>query len=118
MSKVDDVFDFADELIDEWGHYVTFVRKENLSTTPRLERPLKPRCASKSSRQQLDISEFGVCTNQRRQDYPRPSSQLHLITEQDYQSLGERSRRAHESNRTRHLRGDRPVAYVIIARPQ
>ena len=29
MSKVDDVFDFADELIDEWGHYVTFVRKEN-----------------------------------------------------------------------------------------
>ena len=29
MSKVDDVFDFADELIDEWGHFVTFVRKEN-----------------------------------------------------------------------------------------
>ena len=35
MSKVDDVFDFADELIDEWGHYVTFVRKENSVYDPR-----------------------------------------------------------------------------------
>ena len=29
MSKVDDVFDFADELVDEWGSPAVFVRREN-----------------------------------------------------------------------------------------
>ena len=49
MSKVDDVFDFADELIDEWGHYVTFVlNDENSVYDPETGATTNRRRASKS----------------------------------------------------------------------
>ena len=39
MSKVDDVFDFADELIDEWGQTVTLVLNDgNPIYNPETER--------------------------------------------------------------------------------
>ena len=82
MSKVDDVFDFADELIDEWGHYVTFVRKENSIYDPETGSTTESetRQQVKVVISKLDISEYGGLYQQkRRQDHPRPRpSQLHL----------------------------------------
>ena len=61
MSKVDDVFDFADELIDEWGHYVTFVRKENSVYDPETgsTTETETRQQVKVVISKLDISEYG-----------------------------------------------------------
>ena len=61
MSKVDDVFDFADELIDEWGHFVTFVRKENSIYDPETGATTETETRSqvKVVISKLDISEYG-----------------------------------------------------------
>ena len=82
MSKVDDTFDFADELIDEWGHYVTFVRKENSVYDPETgtTTETETRKQVKVVISKLNIREYeGSVPSQRRQNHPRPSaSRLHL----------------------------------------
>ena len=83
MSKVDDVFDFADELIDEWGHYVTFVRKENSVYDPETgsttETETRQQVKVVISKLRHLVSTEVLYQAKRRQDHPRPRpGQLHL----------------------------------------
>ena len=124
MSKVDDVFDFADELIDEWGHYVTFVRKENSVYDPETgsTTETETRQQVKVVISKLDISEYGGLYQQNDVKIILDPVQVDYIyiTEQDY-FLVPRENAPDEHMKVIEpvtYRGDRPVAYVIIARPQ
>ena len=125
MSKVDDVFDFADELIDEWGHYVTFVRKENSVYDPETgsTTETETRQQVKVVISKLDISEYGGLYQQNDVKIILDPVQVNYIyiTDQDYflSPTGKCTRRAMmKVIEPVTYRGDRPVAYVIIARPQ
>ena len=124
MSKVDDVFDFADELIDEWGHYVTFVRKENSVYDPETgaTTETETRKQVKVVISKLDISEYGGLYQQNDVKIILDPVQVNYIyiTDQDY-FLVPRENAPDEMMKVIEpvtYRGDRPVAYVIIARPQ
>jgi hypothetical protein len=124
MSKVDDVFDFADELIDEWGHYVTFVRKENAVYDPETgtTSETETRQQVKVVISKLDISEYGGLYQQNDVKIILDPVQVNYIyiTTQDY-FLVPRENAPDEYMKIIEpvtYRGDRPVAYVIIARPQ
>jgi hypothetical protein len=124
MSKVDDVFDFADELIDEWGHYVTFVRKENSVYDPETgaTTETETRTQVKVVISKLDISEYGGLYQQNDVKIILDPVQVNYIyiTDQDY-FLVPRENAPDEYMKVIEpvtYRGDRPVAYVIIARPQ
>ena len=124
MSKVDDVFDFADELIDEWGHYVTFVRKENSVYDPETgsTTETETRQQVKVVISKLDISEYGGLYQQNDVKIILDPVQVDYIyiTDQDY-FLVPRENAPDEMMKVIEpvtYRGDRPVAYVIIARPQ
>ena len=124
MSKVDDVFDFADELIDEWGHYVTFVRKENsvydpetgTTTETKTEKQVKVVISKLNIREYEGLyqaNDVKIILDPVQVDYI-------YITEQDY-FLVPRENAPDEHMKVikpTTYRGDRPVAYVIIARPQ
>ena len=124
MSKVDDVFDFADELIDEWGHYVTLVRKENSVYDPNTgsTTETETRMQVKVVISKLDIREYGGLYQANDVKIILDPVQVDYIyiTEQDYFLV------PRENAPDEHMkvikpvtyRGDRPVAYVIIARPQ
>jgi hypothetical protein len=124
MSKVDDVFDFADELIDEWGHYVTFVRKENSIYDPETGSTTESetRQQVKVVISKLDISEYGGLYQANDVKIILDPVQVNYIyiTEQDYflvprESADDEYMKVIEPVT---YRGDRPVVYVIIARPQ
>ena len=124
MSKVDDVFDFADELIDEWGHYVTFVRKENSVYDPETgsTTETETRQQVKVVISKLDISEYGGLYQQNDVKIILDPVQVNYIyiTDQDY-FLVPRENAPDEMMKVIEpvtYRGDRPVCYVIIARPQ
>ena len=124
MSKVDDVFDFADELIDEWGHYVTFVRRENSVYDPETGSTAQSetRMQVKVVISKLDISEYGGLYQQNDVKIILDPVQVNYIyiTDQDY-FLVPREGAPDEMMKViepKTYRGDRPVAYVIIARPQ
>jgi hypothetical protein len=124
MSKVDDVFDFADELIDEWGHYVTFVRKENSVYDPEsgTTTETETRMQVKVVISKLDITEYGGLYQQNDVKIILDPVQVDYIyiTTQDY-FLVPREGADDEYMKViepKTYRGDRPVAYVIIARPQ
>ena len=124
MSKVDDVFDFADELIDEWGHYVTFVRKENSVYDPETgsTTETETRQQVKVVISKLDISEYGGLYQQNDVKIILDPVQANYIyiTDQDY-FLVPRENAPDEMMKVIEpvtYRGDRPVCYVIIARPQ
>ena len=124
MSKVDDVFDFADELIDEWGHYVTFVRKENsvydpetgATTETKTEKQVKVVISKLNIREYEGLyqaNDVKIILDPVQVDYI-------YITEQDY-FLVPRENAPDEMMKVIKpvtYRGDRPVCYVIIARPQ
>ena len=124
MSKVDDVFDFADELIDEWGHYVTFVRKEDSVYDPETgtTTETETRKQVKVVISKLDISEYQGLYQQNDVKIILDPVQVDYIyiTTQDY-FLVPRENAPDEHMKVIEpvtYRGDRPVAYVIIARPQ
>ena len=124
MSKVDDVFDFADELIDEWGHYVTFVRKQNSVYDPETgsTTETETRQQVKVVISKLDISEYGGLYQQNDVKIILDPVQVNYIyiTDQDY-FLVPRENAPDEMMKVIEpvtYRGDRPVCYVIIARPQ
>ena len=124
MSKVDDVFDFADELIDEWGHYVTFVRKENSVYDPETGSTTET-----ETRQQVKVVISKLNIREYEGLYQANDVKIILdpvqvnyiyITDQDY-FLVPRENAPDEMMKVIEpvtYRGDRPVAYVIIARPQ
>ena len=124
MSKVDDVFDFADELIDEWGHYVTFVRKENSVYDPETgsTTETETRKQVKVVISKLNIREYeGLYQANDVKIILDPVQVDYIyITTQDY-FLVPREGADDEYMKVIEpvtYRGDRPVAYVIIARPQ
>jgi len=124
MSKVDDVFDFADELIDEWGHYVTFVRKENSVYDPETgsTTETETRMQVKVVITKLNIREYEGLYQANDDKIILDPVQVNYIyiTEQDY-FLVPRENAPDEYMKIIKpvtYRGDRPVAYVIIARPQ
>jgi len=124
MSKVDDVFDFADELIAEWGHEVTFVRKENSVYDPNTGTTTETKTEKKVKVviSKLDITEYeGLYQANDVKIILDPVQVDYIyITEQDY-FLVPRDGADDEMMKVIHpvtYRGDKPVAYVIIARPQ
>ena len=124
MSKVDDVFDFADELVDEWGQVVTFVRKENSVYDPETgsTTETETRQQVKVVITKLDIKEYGGLYQENDVKIIIDPVQLNYIyvTTQDY-FLVPREGAPDEYMKIiepKTYRGDRPVAYVIIARPQ
>ena len=124
MSKVDDVFDFADELIDEWGHYVTFVRKENSVYDPETgaTTETETRMQVKVVITKLNIREYDGLYQANDVKIILDPVQVNYIyiTDQDY-FLVPRENAPDEMMKVIEpvtYRGDRPVAYVIIARPQ
>ena len=124
MSKVDDVFDFADELIDEWGQIVTFVRKENSTYDPEsgTTSESETRMQVKVVITKLNIREYeGLYQANDVKIILDPVQVDYIyITEQDY-FLVPRENAPDEYMKIIKpvtYRGDRPVAYVIIARPQ
>ena len=125
MSKVDDVFDFADELIDEWGHYVKLIVNNGNTiydpatgaTTNQTQEYNVKVVISK-----LDISEYGGLYQANDVKIILDPVQVGYIylTEADY-FLVQRENAPDEYMKIIQpttYRGDRPVAYVIIARPQ
>jgi len=124
MSKVDDVFDFADELVDEWGQQIQFIVKGTPSydintgeTTEQLTTYNIKAVITK-----LDQSEIGGLYQANDVKIIFDPVQVGYIypTEADYfivprETAPDESMKIIQCNT---YRGDRPVAYVIIARPQ
>ena len=124
MSKVDDIFDFADELVDVFGSFVTLVRKENSVYDPETgsTTETETRQQVKVVITKLDISEFGGLYQANDVKIILDPVQVDYIyiTEQDY-FLVPREGADDEYMKVIEpvtYRGDRPVLYVIIARPQ
>jgi hypothetical protein len=124
MSKVDDVFDFADELVDEWGQQIQFVVKgepqydmETGETTEQLTT-----YDIKAVITKLDQREIGGLYQANDVKIIFDPVQVGYIypTEADY-FIVPRETAPNEYMKIiqcNTYRGDRPVAYVIIARPQ
>ena len=124
MSKVDDVFDFADELIAEWGQVVTFVRKEDSVYDPETGSTTQTETSQsvKVVITKLDIAEYGGLYQKNDVKIILDPVQVNYIyiTEQDY-FLVPRDGAPDELMKVIEpttYRGDKPVAYVIVARPQ
>ena len=124
MSKVDDVFNFADELVDEWGQYVTLVRKEDSVYDPETGS-----VAESETRMQVKVVICKLNINEHEGIYQSNDVKIVLdpvqvnyiyITEQDY-FLIPREGAPDEIMKVikpTTYRGERPVAYVIHCRPQ
>ena len=125
MSKVDDVFDFADELIAEWGQTVTLVINDG---NPQYD-PETGATANSTTQlsvkvviSKLDIKEYGGLYQQDDVKIILDPVQIgyRYLTEADY-FIVPRDTAPDEVMKIikpTTYRGDRPVAYVIIARPQ
>ena len=124
MSKVDDVFDFADELVAEWGSPAVFVRRENSVYDPNTGQVTQTETRTDVNVviSSLDITEDNGLYQANDVKLIIDPVQLNYIyiTEQDY-FLVPRENAPDEHMKVikpTTYRGDRPVAYVIIARPQ
>ena len=124
MSKVDDVFDFADELIDEWGQMVTFVRKQDsvYDRESGIVSETETRYEVKAVITKLDIREYDGLYQANDVKIIIDPVQLNYIyiTTEDYFLVPRENEPDEYMKIIRPVtyRGDRPVAYVIIARPQ
>ena len=124
MSKIDDVFDFADELIDEWGQQVQLVIKGDPSydiNTGETTEALTT-LDIKAVITKLDQSEIGGLYQANDVKILFDPVQVNYIypTEADYFII---PRETAPNQRMKIVqcntyRGDRPVLYVVIARPQ
>ena len=123
MSKVDDVFDFADELVDEWGSPAVFVRREDSVYDPDTGEvtQTETRTDVKVVISSLDITEDNGLYQANDVKLIIDPVQLNYIyiTEQDYFELPKAGgTEIMKVIDPKTYRGERPVAYVIIARPQ
>jgi Fe-S cluster assembly iron-binding protein IscA len=123
MSKVDDVFDFADELVDEWGSPAVFVRREDSVYDPNTGEvtQTETRTDVKVVISSLDITEDNGLYQANDVKLIIDPVQLNYIyiTEQDYFELPKAGgTEIMKVIDPKTYRGERPVAYVIIARPQ
>lgn len=123
MSKVDDVFDFADELVDEWGSPAVFVRRQGSVYDPNTGEvtQTETRTDVKVVISSLDITEDNGLYQANDVKLIIDPVQLNYIyvTEQDYFELPKAGgTEIMKVIDPKTYRGERPVAYVIIARPQ
>ena len=123
MSKVDDVFDFADELVAEWGSPAVFVRREDSVYDPDTGEvtQTETRTNVKVVISSLDITEDNGLYQANDVKLIIDPVQLNYIyvTEQDYFELPKAGgTEIMKVIDPKTYRGERPVAYVIIARPQ
>ena len=123
MSKVDDVFDFADELVAEWGSPAVFVRREDSVYDPNTGEvtQTETRTDVKVVISSLDITEDNGLYQANDVKLIIDPVQLNYIyiTEQDYFELPKAGgTEIMKVIDPKTYRGERPVAYVIIARPQ
>jgi len=123
MSKVDDVFDFADELVAEWGSPAVFVRRENSVYDPNTGQVTQTETRTDVNVviSSLDITEDNGLYQANDVKLIIDPVQLNYIyiTEQDYFELPKAGgTEIMKVIDPKTYRGERPVAYVIIARPQ
>jgi len=123
MSKVDDVFDFADELVAEWGSPAVFVRRENSVYDPNTGQVTQTETRTDVNVviSSLDITEDNGLYQANDVKLIIDPVQLNYIyiTEQDYFELPKAGgTEIMKVVDPKTYRGERPVAYVIIARPQ
>ena len=123
MSKVDTTFDFADELVDEWGSPAVFVRREDSVYNPETGEvtQTETRTDVKVVISSLDITEDNGLYQANDVKLIIDPVQLNYIyiTEQDYFELPKAGgTEIMKVIDPKTYRGERPVAYVIIARPQ
>lgn len=123
MSKVDDVFDFADELVAEWGSPAVFVRRENSVYDPNTGQVTQTETRTNVNVviSSLDITEDNGLYQANDVKLIIDPVQLNYIyiTEQDYFELPKAGgTEIMKVVDPKTYRGERPVAYVIIARPQ
>ena len=124
MSKIDDVFDFADELIDEWGQQVQLIVKGNPSYDPNtgVSTEQLETFDVKAVITKLDQSEIGGLYQANDVKILLDPVQVGYIypTEADYFLVPRETAPDQEMKiiQCNTYRGDRPVLYVIIARPQ
>lgn len=123
MSKVDDVFDFADELVAEWGSPAVFVRREDSVYDPDTGEVTQTETRTDVNVviSSLDITEDNGLYQANDVKLIIDPVQLNYIyiTEQDYFELPKAGgTEIMKVIDPKTYRGERPVAYVIIARPQ
>ena len=123
MSKVDDTFDFANSLVLEWGQDAVFVRKTGSTYDPNTGEVTQNevRTNVKIVISNLDIQEASGLyqVNDVKIILDPVQINYNYITEQDYFEVPN----AFGTNVMKVVnpvtyRGDNPVGYVIIARPQ
>ena len=123
MSKVDDTFDFANSLVLEWGQDAVFVRKTGSTYDPNTGEVTQNevRTDVKIVISNLDIQETSGLYQVNDVKIILDPVQINYIyiTEQDYFEVPN----AFGTNVMKVVnpvtyRGDNPVGYVIIARPQ
>ena len=123
MSKVDDTFDFANSLVLEWGQDAVFVRKTGSTYDPNTGEVTQneDRTNVKIVISNLDIQEASGLYQVNDVKIILDPVQINYIyiTEQDYFEVPN----AFGTNVMKVVnpvtyRGDNPVGYVIIARPQ
>ena len=123
MSKVDDTFDFANSLVMEWGQDAVFVRKTGSTYDPATGEVTQNevRTNVKIVISNLDIQETSGLYQVNGVKIILDPVQINYIyiTEQDYFEVPN----AFGTNVMKVVnpvtyRGDNPVGYVIIARPQ
>ena len=123
MSKVDQTFDFANSLVLEWGQDAVFVRKTDStydSTTGTVTQT-EDRINVKIVISNLDIQETGGLYQVNDVKIVIDPVQLNYIyiTEQDYFEVPKAGgTEVMKVVDPKTYRGDNPVGYVIIARPQ
>ena len=123
MSKVDDTFDFANSMVLEWGQDAVFVRKTGSVYDPNTGEVTQneERIDVKIVITNLDIKETSGLYQVNDVKIVLDPVQVNYIyiTEQDYfevpSAFGVNVMKV--INPTTY-RGDNPVGYVIIARPQ
>ena len=123
MSKVDDTFDFANSLVMEWGQDAVFIRREGSTYDPvaGTVSQTETRTNVKIVISNLDITETGGLYQENDVKIIIDPVQLNYIyiTEQDYfevpKGAGKEIMKVVDPKT---YRGDNPVGYVIIARPQ
>ena len=123
MSKVDTTFDFADELVAEWGSPAVFVRREDSVYDPNTGEVTQTETRTNVNVviSSLDITEDNGLYQANDVKLIIDPVQLNYIyiTEQDYFELPKAGgTEIMKVIDPKTYRGERPVAYVIIARPQ
>ena len=123
MSKVDETFDFANSMVLEWGQDAVFVRKTNSVYDPNTGEvsQTEERTNVKIVISNLDIQEASGLYQVNDVKIVLDPVQVNyiFITEQDYFEVPyDGGTNVMKVVNPVTYRGDKPVGYVIIARPQ